>query len=57
MTAGTHIKDKLKRVKAKDRRDSCKYYCVHSGGCIIHKILTCYKCLDYDVRMDLKIRL
>lgn len=47
MTTGNWIKDKQKRLKARQRRDSCRNYGIHSGSCLIYKIMVCHKCLGY----------
>lgn len=47
MSTGTHIKDKIKRFDSRNRRDTCTYYRYHSGGCLVHKIMSCNRCLKY----------
>ncbi len=49
---GSSIKDKFKRLSAKQKRDSCKYYNRHSGSCIEYKIMTCHKCLKYIKKIE-----
>ncbi len=44
---GSWIKDKFKRLSAKQKRDSCKYYNRHSGSCLEYKIMACHKCLKF----------
>jgi hypothetical protein len=42
---GSHIKDKVKKEAAKQKRDTCKHY--SHGNCLIRKKLTCSICKAY----------
>lgn len=45
---GSHIKDKVKRDAAKQKRDTCKHYVSQAGACEIRKKLTCWHCNGHE---------
>jgi len=55
VSAGTHIKDRVKRELTKQKRDSCRYYAKKYGACLIRKQMSCHNCLDSEEKTKEKL--